>query len=105
MHFKKKGDKNEGHSHQYDHATVVSSGSVVVRIKGQETIYTAPDLIWISKGVVHELEALEDNTVCACIHALRGDDSEIIDPSMIPAGSTPDYSFLVLDKLQPLVHA
>jgi len=102
MSFHKKGDKNIGHSHQYDHATLVASGSVVVRTKGQETIYKAPDLIWISKGIEHELEALEDNTICACIHALRDDNSEIIDPAMIPAGTVNDYS--LFESFEPLIH-
>lgn len=98
----RKGAKEMEHSHQHDHATLVSAGSVVVRLKGQETVYTAPSIIWISKGVLHELEALEDGTVCACIHALRDDNSEIVDPEMIPAGALNDYS--ILQKFQPLVH-
>jgi len=97
-----KGDKEAEHSHQHDHATLVSSGSVIVRVKGQETTYTAPSMIWISKGIRHELEALEDGTVCACIHAVRDDNSEILDPDMLPAGALNDYS--LLGKIQPLVH-
>ena len=98
----KKGDKEREHSHQHDHATLVSAGSVVVRLKGQETTYTAPSIIWISKGILHELEALEDGTVCACIHALRDENSEIVDPEMIPAGALTDYN--IFEKFQPLVH-
>ena len=42
------------------------------------------------KDKVHELEALTDETVAYCIHALRDKDTnEIFDPSMIPAGVSP----------------
>jgi quercetin dioxygenase-like cupin family protein len=98
----KKGQMEKAHSHQHDHATLVSSGSVVVRIKGHETVYTAPSMIWISKGLIHELEALEDGTVCACIHALRDNNSEIVDPEMIPDGALNDYN--LLGNFQPVIH-
>jgi quercetin dioxygenase-like cupin family protein len=93
MHFVKAGDVEIGHSHQFDHATLLSKGSISIRANGKDTVFTAPHLIWIKKELVHELTALEDGTVCACIHALRGDMSsggDIISPDMVPDGVEPN---------------
>jgi quercetin dioxygenase-like cupin family protein len=88
MTFAKAGDKNEGHSHDYDHITLLSKGRVRVSVDGQLTEFTAPHLIFIAKGKSHYIEALEDNTVASCIHALRTGvrEEDIVDPSMVPAG-------------------
>jgi hypothetical protein len=44
-------------------------------------------MIFIQAGKSHYIEALEDNTVAYCVHALRDKDTEeILDPSQIPAG-------------------
>ena len=37
MHFQNKGDVELGHSHHFDHGTLVSSGSVLVEILDPET--------------------------------------------------------------------
>jgi hypothetical protein len=48
-------------------------------------------MIYIHKDKIHELVALEDNTVAYCIHALRNGEGvdDILDPSMIPQGVDP----------------
>jgi len=47
-------------------------------------------MIYIHKDKRHELQALTDDTVAYCIHALRDKDTgDILDPSMIPAGVNP----------------
>lgn len=89
MAFAKAGDRNEGHIHNYDHITLLASGSVNVYVEDQVTEYKAPYMIVIAKGQRHFLEALEDNTVAYCVHALRNSESEdadIFDPDQIPAG-------------------
>lgn len=88
MHFKKAGDTEIGHTHQFDHLTLLAKGKLKVTVEGVPSEFTAPHMIWIHKDKVHELEALTDDTVAYCIHALRnGDDvNDIIDPSMVPAG-------------------
>lgn len=89
MHFAKKGDIEQGHLHPYDHATLVSSGAVRVEIKSPESgsleskDFYAPTMIFIRKDLKHKLTALEDNTVCACIHALRTVDESLIDPDFL----------------------
>jgi len=87
MHFEKAGDIEIGHTHQFDHLTLLAKGKLKVTVEGVSTEFTAPHMIYIHKDKVHELEALTDETVAYCIHALRDkDNNEILDPSMIPAG-------------------
>jgi hypothetical protein len=89
MHFKKAGDIEQGHSHQFDHQTLLSRGSVKITLEGVENIYHAPHIIFIRKDHRHELVALEDDTLCYCIHALRdgNDVCDIIPPDAIPMGA------------------
>ena len=83
----KKGDVEVGHSHQFDHITLLTSGKLKIIIDGQESVFEAPKHIFIKAEQLHELEALEDNTVAFCIHALRDIDGEILAPDCIPCGS------------------
>lgn len=88
MHFVKAGDVEIGHKHQFDHLTLLAHGKLKINVEGVETIFEAPHMIYIHKDKIHELTALEDNTLAYCIHALRDGDAvgDIIDPSMIPEG-------------------
>jgi len=87
MHFEKTGDRNEGHSHNYDHITLLSKGRVAVDVNGIITEFTAPHMIFIAAGKHHYITALEDDVVASCLHALKPDQAEqIVDPMMIPAG-------------------
>lgn len=98
MAFAKVGDRNEGHIHNYDHLTLLANGSVNVHVEDKVTKYSAPYMILIAKGQRHFLEALEDNTVAYCVHALRNaesEDAEILDPDQIPAGVNVMLSGLV----------
>ncbi len=89
MHFKNKGDIEEGHKHTYDHATLVSNGSLMVEMLDDNDnveyfkVFQAPNLIFIDKEKKHRLIALEDNTICACIHAIRTVDEEIVSPDFL----------------------
>lgn len=91
MHFEKAGDCNEGHTHNFDHITLLSKGSVEVDVEGKKTVFKAPHMIYITKGKSHFLTALEDDTVASCLHALRTGEREedVLDPSMVPAGVSP----------------
>jgi quercetin dioxygenase-like cupin family protein len=90
MHFRKAGDTEIGHTHQFDHLTLLAKGKLKVVVEGVATVFTAPQMIYIHKDKVHELQALTDETVAYCIHALRDKDTgEILDPAMIPAGVSP----------------
>lgn len=90
MHFKNKGDVEYGHKHTYDHGTLVSSGSVLYEVLDgldgntvASKTFEAPNMIFVDKDKFHRITALEDNTVCACIHALRTNDEELVDPDCL----------------------
>lgn len=93
MHFAKAGDIEHGHTHAFDHLTLLASGSLLIRVEGKETVFKAPHMIYIKADKQHELVAQEDNTVAYCIHALRDGDGveDIIDPASVPAGVTAQY--------------
>lgn len=99
MHFQKAGDMEQGHSHLFDHLTLLARGSMNVTVNGKATEFRAPYMIYIKAGQVHQLTALEDDTLAYCIHALRDGDgvNDIIDPAMIPAGANPVFKPLISD--------
>lgn len=76
MHVHFVGDKINGHAHTFDHITLLAKGRVIMRAKGQEKEHTAPKLIVTPKGVVHEFEALEPDSLLCCVHAIRDGDTE-----------------------------
>ena len=87
MVFKSKGDANEGHAHNYDHVTLLTTGSVRVHVEGQTSDFAAPQMIYIKQGKVHYIEALEDNTIAFCVHALRDNETgDILAQDQIPLG-------------------
>jgi hypothetical protein len=68
------GDTHEGHTHAFDHITLLAYGSVkMVHDKG-EAEFKAPHLIVTPKGIKHQFTALEPDTVFCCIHAIREKD-------------------------------
>lgn len=90
MIFKKKGDIEQGHTHEFDHVTLLSSGALKIYANGKEKEFIAPQFIYIRKNVEHKLEALEDNTVAACIHGIY-DGTEVTDmiaPEFDPTGES-----------------
>jgi quercetin dioxygenase-like cupin family protein len=103
MVFENAGDVEVEHHHQFDHATLVAHGSVLVKVRGKETLFKAPQLIWIARDLMHELVAQEAGTVCVCLHATEGmkrnplplspevlaeaAESDIVTSDMIPAGA------------------
>lgn len=93
MVFPKTGDKEEGHAHCHDHLTLLTKGKLRVTALDKDTDFTAPAHIYIKADVVHELTALEDDTIAHCIHALRNEDGsgDIIDPAAIPDGIAPPH--------------
>jgi quercetin dioxygenase-like cupin family protein len=88
MHFESVGDVESGHTHQFDHLTLLASGRLKVTVDGKVSEFTAPHMIYIQKDKNHELVALEPNTTAYCIHALRVGEStdDILDAAMMPAG-------------------
>jgi quercetin dioxygenase-like cupin family protein len=91
MTFLKVGDTELGHTHPFDHLTLLATGSLRVTVEGGVTEFKAPHMIYIKADKIHELVALEPNTVAYCIHALRDGNGvdDILDPAMIPVGTHP----------------
>lgn len=89
MHFEESGDVMTGHSHKFDHPTLIAKGSVSVKVNDKTTTFTAPHIVYIAKDQLHQITALEADTVAYCIHPLRGERQEdIYDHSQVPAGIT-----------------
>lgn len=102
MHFKNVGDVELGHAHDFDHGTLVSSGSILVEILDSKTkestsqkIIKAPNFVFIEKNKFHKITALFDNTVCACIHALRTNDEELLEPDFFVEQLTGDFKGII----------
>ena len=89
MHFYYKGDVTEsrGHSHTFDHITLLAQGSVLMQVleeNGSAVEHKAPKLIVTPKNIKHKFTALEADTVLCCIHAIRdGDGVDDIAPQNI----------------------
>ena len=99
MTFSYAGVKEEGHAHLFDHVTLVTAGKIRLTALGKSTDFVAPSHIFIKAGVVHELEALVDNTVVQCIHGIREKGCEdIVDPA-----SLPDYMHGIDEEKYPFI--
>lgn len=90
MFFKQAGDVEQGHKHHYHHATLISSGSVKYEILDSDCntvisskVFAAPAFVFVNKDDIHRITALEPNTVCACIHALRDESGELLEPDYL----------------------
>jgi hypothetical protein len=100
MRFHHAGDTEQGHTHQFDHLTLLAKGKLKVTVEGKVSVFSAPHMIYIHKDKMHELVALEDETVAYCIHTLRGGEGvgDILDPSMIPDGVNPRELAMPLER-------
>lgn len=91
MHFKHEGDVECGHSHPFDHISMLSRGKIRITVGEHVKEFKAPQMIFIKKDMEHQLVALEDDTTVLCIHAIRDGDAvgDIIDPesTVIPPGA------------------
>lgn len=79
-HFPVVGKELNGHTHKYDHVSLLAKGKVKVRIGDIEKEFTAPTFIVIRKDDVHNVTALEPDTLWYCIFADRDIDGEVFDP-------------------------
>jgi len=92
MTFKKIGDKVEEHKHMFDHVTLLSSGSFKVikyNLSGDvelNEVVESPCLIHIEKGKNHSIEALTENSIACCCHAIYESENDKfpVDTSKVP---------------------
>ena len=70
------------HSHEYDHYTMLATGSLKVIKNGVEMgVFHAPKPIFIEAGAKHLLISMEPNTLAYCIH--RTDRMEIVEEHQV----------------------
>jgi hypothetical protein len=74
------GDAYEGHTHHFDHITLLAKGSVSVEMEdGTSKEFKAPTFIVIRKENHHKITALEDDTLYYCVFALRNINGEVVE--------------------------
>lgn len=89
--MEKKGDKVGGHMHYHDHVSLLCKGSVQVQVGNFEPkVFTAPTFIVIKKDHIHEITALEDDTVWYCVFAVRDIDGNLTD--IYDENNVPNYA-------------
>ena len=78
------GDRVRGHTHVFDHITLLSVGKVRMKHDNGEQVHTAPCLIVTPKDITHEFTNLVEQSILCCIHAVRnGDNLDDIAPQDI----------------------
>jgi quercetin dioxygenase-like cupin family protein len=74
MDFQEAGSFGVQHKHNYDHLSILASGSVLLEVEGSpNTVHKAPAALTIVAGKTHKVTALEANSVWFCIHAVPSD--------------------------------
>jgi hypothetical protein len=87
MHFESIGDSEDAYQNTHDHLTLLAKGTLKVSIGDSTTVYEAPSMIFIKSNMNYTLTAETPNTVTYCIYGIRDDAGDLIDPSMVPAGT------------------
>jgi quercetin dioxygenase-like cupin family protein len=100
MHFYYKNDvtESQGHSHTFDHITLLARGSVLMEVMeegGSAVEHKAPKLIVTPKNTRHKFTSLEADTVLCCIHAIR--DGDGVD-DIAPQNITEEQAFELTQK-------
>lgn len=73
-------DNGGGHTHYFDHVSLLARGEVLVAVEGfPPKKFTAPTFIVIKKEHKHKFTALTDDTLYYCVFALRDVDGEVTD--------------------------
>ena len=78
-----KGEVINGHTHNFDHTSIVFTGSVHIKAKlpsGQvvERDFVSPSHCLIKAEVEHEITALEDGTQFWCVYSHRQPNGDIV---------------------------
>ncbi len=72
QYYLKKGDSHLGHKHNYDHMTMVVTGSVEVYVGDDEPVlYVAPTFFEVPAEKEHNITAMDDGTSLFCVFAVR----------------------------------
>lgn len=65
--FPRAGLMSDRHRHTYQHALLVAYGAIRLSVAGTVREITAPAIVRVKAGYVHDYTALVDGTVCYCI--------------------------------------
>lgn len=81
--LEKMGNKTDGHKHNFDHTTIIFTGSV--HVKGTlpdgsviERDFKAPAHFLVKADVMHEITALEDHTQYWCVYSHRTPQGDVV---------------------------
>lgn len=81
----KEGDAHDGHTHHFDHVTMLVSGKVrvdvedIIKNEKRSKEFEGPTFIIIRKEHKHKITALTDNVIYYCVFALRNIDGDVTD--------------------------
>lgn len=79
-----KGMLIKGHSHTYDHISLLSTGSVAMFSGGEYlATYIAPTGILVPANKEHEFLALSDTTVLYCIHNTHDSTFDLLEETLV----------------------
>lgn len=83
MYLREAGAVVQGHTHNFDHTTIVFTGAVrvVATLPDGRTVtqdFHAPAHMLIKKDVTHEITALEDHTQVWCVYAHRTPQGDVV---------------------------
>jgi len=86
MEFMSAGDTMEGHSHTFDHNTLLAIGEFEVTIEGEVYEYSSPRILVIRKNLIHSIKCTSNYGLAFCLHILRDGEKveDIIDPKDLP---------------------
>lgn len=81
-HLENVGDCMEGHEHNFDHVSFVTSGAALAEGKSpdgtvKKVTVRAGGYVLIRKEVHHKFTALEPNTIVLCVYAHRTPQGEV----------------------------
>lgn len=79
----RKGDAVQGHTHNFDHTTIIFKGAVRIEAEGPngETIvkdFVAPAHALVRADWKHKLTALEDDSVFWCVFSHRTPQGDVV---------------------------
>lgn len=90
------GDKMLGHSHTFDHVTLML-GKVWMRKGGEQDRHEGVKLLVTPAGIEHEFEAIDGPAILLCIHAIRDGDNE---HDVAPPNITPEKALMLMAQFQ-----
>lgn len=96
----KAGVSSIGHTHHFDHVSLLVQGRVLVEVDGCEPKeFTAPTFIIIKKEYKHKFTALEDGALWFCVFALRDENGDVTD---VYSGDNSPYGIASLKGLKAI---